>query len=246
MATIGELIGTGRVAEVYLYGDNALKLYRAGQGKRSAFAEAAQLALVEQLGVPAPRVLAVGQYDGRWGLEMTRVEGPSFGDAVATDPGALPRYLDTLAALHRHMHEAVASGLPPLHDRIADRLASVGGIDDALRRDLQRRLLALPSGDRLLHGDFHPYNVMGSPDAPTIVDWVDAARGTPAADVGRSYLLLRTHSEELADAYLAAYLRGSTLTATDVLAWLPVLAAARLAENVAEETEALLALARSI
>src|ERR1044071_5794670 len=43
---------------------------------------------------------------------------------------------------------------------------------------------------RLCHGDMHPSNVILAPDGPMIVDWFDASRGEPVADVARTCLLL--------------------------------------------------------
>ena len=63
---------------------------------------------------------------------------------------------------------------------------------------------AKPDGDRLCHGDFHPMNILGDVSQPVIIDWPDARRGDPAADVCRSYLLMRSHAAEIAAIYLNA------------------------------------------
>src|SRR5262245_55079407 len=86
-------------------------------------------------------------------------------------------------------------------------------------------------GDRLCHGDFHPINVLGDLAQPLVIDWPDAARGAPAADACRSYLLLRLHAADLAEPYLDAYGRAGDVPRAPILAWLPYLAAARLAEG---------------
>jgi hypothetical protein len=52
---LGCLIGSGREAEVFEYDRTVLKLYRSEVPKRSAFREAAILAIVESFEVPAPR-----------------------------------------------------------------------------------------------------------------------------------------------------------------------------------------------
>jgi DNA-binding helix-hairpin-helix protein with protein kinase domain len=54
--TLGRLLGSGKEAEVYECGDLVVKLYRATAPKRSAFREAAILAAVEALELPAPTV----------------------------------------------------------------------------------------------------------------------------------------------------------------------------------------------
>src|SRR3954469_11566936 len=114
----GPLLGAGKVAEVFAYGDKVLKLYRAGAPKSSAFREAAILTVVEQGGVGAPRVDEVGLFDGRWGLVMSRVEGTPFAPAMLAAPASLP-HLEALARLQLEIHAAAAPQLPALKARLA-------------------------------------------------------------------------------------------------------------------------------
>jgi hypothetical protein len=55
--------------------------------------------------------------------------------------------------------------------------------------------------------------VLGQTSQPMVIDWPDASRGDPSADVCRSYLLLKLHAEEIADPYLAAYCRITHMNA---------------------------------
>jgi aminoglycoside phosphotransferase (APT) family kinase protein len=54
---------------------------------------------------------------------------------------------------------------------------------------LHRRLHSLPAryarlpGDRILHRDLHPENVMLTADGPVVIDWHNASEGPPAVDV---------------------------------------------------------------
>ncbi|MEV0491341.1 phosphotransferase [Streptomyces atratus] len=45
-------------------------------------------------------------------------------------------------------------------------------------------------GDRILHLDLHPDNVMLTPDGPVVIDWWTAAEGPPALDRAMSSLIL--------------------------------------------------------
>lgn len=243
-AAIGALIGAGRVAEVFAHGADVLKLYRDPTMKRQAFREAAVLALVEAAGLPAPRVLGVSEVGGRWGLLMSRAPGPSLGEALLADPARVPAGLALLVGLQRRVHAVSGSGLESLVARLGAALERAPGLDAAARAGLRHRLAALPDGDRLCHGDFHPMNVMGPPEAPLIVDWPDAACGPPAADLCRTWLLLRLAAPP---AFAAAWLAAAAPDAArrdELSAWLPVLAGARLAEAVPGEAGALLALVR--
>ena len=48
----------------------------------------------------------------------------------------------------------------------------------------------LDDGDRLVHLDLHPLNVIMSPRGPVVIDWANAARGDPLLDVALTYVLL--------------------------------------------------------
>ena len=44
-------------------------------------------------------------------------------------------------------------------------------------------------GDRLLHRDLHPLNVLISRHGPVVIDWANASRGAPAFDVADTWVL---------------------------------------------------------
>jgi len=242
---IGPLLGSGKMAEAFHYGEHVLKLYRDPGNRSVAFGEAAILAIVGDHGLPTPAVHQAGPYAGRWGLVMDRAPGQPLASLAAADPTLLPAVLEAMVTLHLEIHARSEVRLSPLKPRLAVRLMHGTLLDAALRKNLLSRLAALPDGNRLCHGDFHPFNIIGSPGATMIVDWPDATSGPPAADVARSYLLMRHGAgHDLAEAYVTRYLATSELTDADIRAWLPIIAAARLAENVPEENDRLLELAR--
>ncbi len=80
MTEIGRPPGSGKEAEVFEYGVLALELYRHPASKASAFREEANLAIVERLSLPAPKVHAVSAFDGRWGVVMERAPGACFAE----------------------------------------------------------------------------------------------------------------------------------------------------------------------
>jgi len=86
-------------------------------------------------------------------------------------------------------------------------------------------------------------NILGEASQPVIIDWPDARRGDPAADVCRSYVLMKLHAAEIATTYLDAYCQISGMARHAVLSWLPYVAAAKLAENVPSELDGLLKIA---
>lgn len=207
----GELLGSGKEAEVFRRGDHVLKLNRQGASKASAFREAANLAIVETRGLPAPAPLGVTQVGERWGVLMTLAPGESFGAVILRQAELAPAYLEAMAELHARILTHPGTGLMSLQARLSASIGRAPGLGDAERKRLLDELRQRPEGDRLCHGDFHPWNILGPPGGAIVVDWLDACSGSPEADI---------------------------------LAWLPFVAAARLAEGVTDDVDALMAMVR--
>jgi Ser/Thr protein kinase RdoA (MazF antagonist) len=239
--TIGRLLAAGNVAEVFEWGSRVVKLYRSSARKPTAFREAAIHAAVEAMALPVPAVWGVLEVGGRWGIVFDRVKGKSFAERVREDPSVIPECLLALARLHARIHAQPARQLlGSLKSRLATNIAGVGFLDEPLKQILLGRLPCMPDGDRLCHGDFHPVNVLGQNSLPMVIDWPDACCGDPAADVCRSYLLLKLHAEIIAEPYLDAYCGITNMPRARVLDWLPYVAAARLAEDVPDDWARLL------
>lgn len=241
--SIGPLIGSGRVAQVFEYGAHVVKLYNDPAARTPAFTEAATLAIVAEHDLPTPRVHAVGQFAGRWGVVMDRALGEPLARFVQDQPEIVPRAVDEMVALHLRMHKQPELRLPSLKARLANRIGRATQLDVAQRQRLVARLAAMPEGDRLCHGDFHPFNIVGLPGDTMVIDWLDATTGHPAADVCRSFVIMMRAVTELAENYLDRYAALSGIPRQEIIAWLPLVAAARLCENIAEEEEGLLRLA---
>jgi aminoglycoside phosphotransferase (APT) family kinase protein len=94
-------------------------------------------------------------------LVLEKVDGPTMWEAAGASPSSVPAHAAELAQLHRQLHQIAAP----------DGLAAVG------------------RGDRLLHLDLHPANVIVSPDGPVVVDWTNARRGEPAFDVALTWVI---------------------------------------------------------
>ena len=244
--TMGRLLAAGNVAEVFEWGSRAVKLYRAEAAKRVVFHEAAIHATIEVLGLPVPAVFSVQQIGDRWGIVFERICQPSFAERMQEDPAIVSQYLEILARLHTRIHAHPGAQFGSLKVRLSKNIAHANVLGQPLTQTLLRGLADMPDGDRLCHGDFHPINVLGEVTRPIIIDWPDATCGDPAADVCRSYLLMKLHAEDLAEPYIDAYCRLSGVTRQTIFAWLSYVAAARLAEDVEGEADRLLELVRSL
>jgi hypothetical protein len=138
-------------------------------------------------------------------LVLDRIEGPTMLADLRQRPWKLGRHASTLAVLHDRLHELAAPATLPAAGR----------------------------GDRLLHLDLHPDNVILSPDGPFVIDWTNALRGDPALDVALTCVIVATNGGPLGRVFYRAFLRH--FDRGDLVRALPAAAERRLADvNVGE------------
>ena len=205
-----------------------------------------------------PAVHEVTAVAGRPGIVMERIEGTDLLTLIGRRPWTLFRAGRICGELHAQLHEAQApSSIPPLRAVLRMRIESVGPVLGELKRVALEALEELPDGDRLCHGDFHPANILMDGDTPVLIDWSNATRGDPMADVARTRMMLRLGEPPpgtsillramalvgrnlLLSLYLRSYRRRRPLDMEQVERWEVPVTAARLAEGIAEEVPALL------
>src|SRR3954465_595599 len=251
--SLGDVVARGSRSTVHAYGRGAVVKVPDPSTPESwiryeaRYAEAARIA-----GAPAPRLLGMEEVAGRTASVWEHVEGMSMWQHVVDQPDRSAELGGLLAELQLALFELVpAVTLPRQRDRLTSKIRwAAATIDDSLLQALEF-LPPQARSPRLCHGDLHPSNVLLASEGPMIVDWFDASRGDPVADVARSSLVLlsdgadpprhlpgsdRATLSALTDAYLAR-LRESLDIDHDVLVrWQAVNAVARMAEGVPLDT----------
>lgn len=241
MSNIGEKIGDGAVAEVYVRDGRAIKLYKRHISKQEAFYEAFISTAVETTGLSVPKIFGVLQIDNSWALEMELLDGCVLSKLIEQQPSDIDKYLDIMVYVQIEIHRIL--NLPPLlsqRQKIERRIKNASVLSINQREELISELLKMPDKKCLCHGDYHFNNLLISNGKVFIIDWVDAAIGDPAADVCRTYMLFKIYAAGIADAYIERYSYKSGIPISAIKAWLPFITAARLAENKSNETEQLL------
>ena len=137
-------------------------MLRRSRAGKSMVTEARTMEYVHRFGFPVPAVHEVS--DDGTDLVMERIDGASMLEVVNRRPWTLRQQGAVLADLHERLHEIAAPSW--LRD------APCGG------------------GDRLIHLDLHPLNVMIAPNGPVVIDWPNASRGDGNADVALTWVLL--------------------------------------------------------
>ena len=255
----GPRIAGGRTAEVFLWGDRQiLKLFLEGFPARTVEYEARVTGAAHYAGLPVPVVEGVVEIDGRTGIVFERIDGATIEGPQLAIPWTRARCARMCAELHVAVHSCQLPEAISQRERLEEVIRKAPGLPADTREAVLKALQQLPDGNALCHNDFHPGNVMMSSRGPIIIDWMTATRGNPLADVARTSLLLRIGTRagvgalerrisnlvgsRLYSAYLRDYLELATVSRRQISAWLPVMAAARLAEPIPEERQRLLAL----
>lgn len=64
------------------------------------------------------------------------------------------------------------------------------------------------AGERIVHLDLHPGNVMPTPDGPVVIDWTNGWAGPASADVAMAYLIMASSDIEVVPSWLGPVARG--------------------------------------
>jgi len=246
---IGDLVARGTRSTVHAYGRGAvIKLPVASTPDEWIRYEADYADAARAAGAPAPRLLGLEEVGGRPASVWERLYGASMWQLVVDRPRESAALGRQLADVQQSLFVLVPPvTLPRQRDRLVSKIRRTAAADPSLARALA--YLPAPAGPlRLCHGDLHPSNIILGRDGPVLVDWFDACRGDPVADVARSLLTLLADGatlpahlpgsdpatlRTLTDAYLER-LRDHIDVDDDLLArWEAVSAVARISEGVA-------------
>jgi aminoglycoside phosphotransferase (APT) family kinase protein len=170
----GALLASGRDGDIFELGDDGTRVLRRTRDGRSLAGEARILEHVHAAGLPVPRVHELRAGDTE--LVMDRIHGPTMVQAFSRRPWTLRSHAHVLAEMHRLVHAVDA---PPWLPQLAD------------------------GGDRLVHLDIHPLNVLYGPDGPVLIDWTNASRGRPETDLAHTWLIIASADTSDAGGWLA-------------------------------------------
>lgn len=253
-------IAQGRTAEIYTWDDgHVLKLYREWCPPDWVDYEARIARAVYEAGIPSPKTGEILEVDGRRGLMYERLEGISMLEDMNARPWMLWEHARSLAKLQAGIHQKSIPGLPTYKERLRYDISKTPQLTDDLRSKTLALLDTMPDAPNICHGDYHPGNVLLTRNGPVVIDWMTACSGSPWADVARTSLILSVGAKAAAKqvrpliraaiklyhrTYLNRYRALHPDSTNELVQWMPVIAAARLSEEILPEREALIKLAR--
>ncbi len=232
---LNKVVGTGAQATVYCSGKYAIKLFKENYSKTAIFYEALINSIIENTELPVPKTYEVLNIGKQMALKMDYIEGISLIDCILKDRDNTETYLKKMVRLQVEMHSKKISLPFSLKDRLKNKIQGNKDLSVTKKEKMLTILNELPEGNELCHGDFHGYNILVCDGEYWIIDWVDSSYGCADGDACRTYMIYSLYAPELAEMYLTLYCKETGKEREKILAWLPVVATARLSENIANE-----------
>ena len=249
-------LGEGATGEIFAWDeDKILKLYHEGASPGEAEQEAIRASIAYSAGLNTPAVIDTIVIENRQGVVFERVHGVTMLEAIIANPQQLISYAHLLAELQIDMHTRTTSKLPLQRRRLQYQIQNLSGLAEEIKASLLKDLDQLQDENAICHGDLHPENILLTTEEPVIIDWVDATRGSPLADVARTTLLLRVgelppnmnkgHRQKITEmrhlfyeAYLEHYTHIQSISRKAIAGCELSAAAARLSEGISNDEKA--------
>ena len=232
---------------VYREGDTTVKLFSKGFPKSEVLAQAKNQALVEEIDINIPKLLEVGNIDGRWMIVSEYVEGTPLDVLMKNNPDKVDEYLNKFVDLQITVHSKRCAGLIKLKDKMHAKI-DLTELDDSVKYELHARLNGMPKHNKVCHGDFNPSNVIVQEDGEMfIIDWSHVTQGNASADVARTYLIFVLNGyKDLAEKYMDLFCEKTNTKKSYVQKWLPIVAASQSVKGKPEEKSLLLSWANVV
>ena len=257
--SLDQPIARGHTADVYAWEDGfVLKLFHNWFPPEDVEYEFKIAKAVHASGVKSPDVKEIVQVHGRNGLVYERINGETMFTLLKCQPWKVFQFGKLLAQYHFQMHACDFNAeVPEQKQKLQNKIKQAGALPVYLKPKLLNALEPLPAGNKVCHGDFHPDNISMTDNESVVIDWIDASKGNPLADVARTSILALGSASTLKIGmnlfiklfhaiYLKEYFRLQPKGFEEYQQWIPIVAGARISENITELDNWLVKEARKI
>ena len=225
---------------IYRDGNFTVKVFDENYSKANVLNEALNQARVEETGLKVPKLHEVKKIDGKWAIVTDYIEGKTLEELMKENPEKMDEYIERLVEIQMEVLSHKVNHLNKLRDKMHAKISSAD-IDATNRYELHTRLDATPKHNKVCHGDFHPSNIIITPDNEAyIIDWAHVTQGNGAADAARVYLLFTLEGKiQEAEKYIELFCKKTDTAKQYVQKWLPIVAASQLTKGIKGEEELL-------
>lgn len=195
-----KLLGKGNTAEVFEYENNKVcKLFLDGYPREYVELEFHNSKEMYALNIRIPKPYEIITFNNRTGIIYEKIVGKTLLNIMVEDKINVEVYLNMLVKLHGDVLKHHSRNVIPYKMYLKTMLNNKG----ITTQDILDKINLLPDDDCILHGDFHPDNILVmSDDTLVIIDFMNVCSGPALYDVSRTYFLIRQFDKTLADMYL--------------------------------------------
>lgn len=196
------VIGQGAVGTVYRYDpETIIKVYREGTPleELEKERERAQLAFVN--GIPTAISYNIVQVGDCYGLVYELIDSRSLGNLITANPEKAEEYAVLLAKVLKQVHAIDASDMDLTYaaDSYVKAAKNMEFVMEPDEYDFVLKWIdAMPRAQVMIHGDFHPQNIMMQDGEPLLIDMGDIGIGHPLYDIAITYFVIFCLSPERA------------------------------------------------
>lgn len=189
-----EVIGKGGHGEVIrLNGDTIVKLFYTGTTVEDARREQDYAKKAFIMGIPTAIPFDVVKCGDRIGLVFEMIDSDTLTSVMKRKPERFQEYAVKYANLLKLLHstkveEDTLSGTKQLYRDRINRLAALNYFTEKEIEDLHRINDAFADDTCIIHGDFHPKNIMVMNDELILIDMADITYGNALYDLGSMFL----------------------------------------------------------
>jgi aminoglycoside phosphotransferase (APT) family kinase protein len=163
---------------------SALRVFRPDQ-LTVCLREIEVMQTAHQAGVRVPAIRAHTVWQDRPALLLEWSHGEPLWDVIRRQPWRIWRLAQSFGQMQAHIHRIAMQ--PDWRYQRSDWI-EWAGLDAAIQQNLTA--IARPT-PRVLHLDYHPWNVLAdSTQITAVIDWANTRIGDPRADLARTYTIL--------------------------------------------------------
>ena len=226
---------------IYRDGDKCIKVFNDNYLLSDVLNESLNQSRAYEAGINVPRLLEVTTFDGKWAIVSEYVRGKTLEQLMDENPEKKNDYIELMVNAQLDVGAKASPKLRLLKHKMRDQIR-LTDLDSITRYDLHNRINVMTKKGNVCHGDFCPSNIIITENEDVvIVDWAHASLGNTLADVANTYLLFWMRGDiSGAENYVEKYSEKSGMEKQEILSYMPIVAAARLAGCSEQEREFLL------
>jgi len=245
-----KMIGQGATSSVFLLDDQkVLKLFNNRFSQDAVDYEARIAYEIQKLDISAPKIYDTISVNDQPGILYEYIKGKSLIEELLSNRNRIKAIVEEMVGTQMAINKMQSSSLPNQCTRINEQISKTH-IDKDIKEKINGFLESLPGKNHVCHGDFHVGNLIRTHHGLVVLDWMNCYSGHAEGDIIRSILIMESPYIPFDTNFLQGFLFKrfkkkfariykktvqKTYKIRNYKAWLVIIAAVRLSDNIPNE-----------